>query len=399
MLPVQKRCSNEIFAAQLIVMTGKYIFTALVMAVTGMTQALAQDNVKLKKIAGIEVGSKGVKLTVIEHSLTDKNYFKLLKDSSINSDFISFTAASFEATMNALTGLYTYAKKEWSIAPADIATVISSGVKAQADKTNKNGHLQTFIDAFKIKSGEDERVVEVISVLKESMLSHYGIVTEDNRYNTFLIDIGSGNTKGGYFNIETKSFVMFQLPSGTKSTTNLAEKGCGDGCDFTGFKNQVGVVVDSLEKKEIIYAVNASGAYPSSSTMALSGGIAWAVATLLYPEKTDQQVVEVTYKDVARFRENLIRYYADIPDTNKLVIKGMAPADVSKIRKQVQKIINVFDVKSLLAGSTLMLRIMRQFEAANSSKKYRLIKNGQTGWITGYILDKEGYLAQSAVSR
>jgi hypothetical protein len=372
-------------------MTGKYIITLLTL--WSSHTALGQDNGQYKRIAGIEVGSKGVKISVLERSLTNKNEVRLLKDSAINSDFISFTATSFESTMNALTGLYEYARKEWQIAPANIATVISSGVKAQADKNNKGTHLQTFIEAFKIKSSEEERQVEIVSVLKESVLSHYGIISEDNRFTTFLIDIGSGNTKGGYFNSSNKEFVMFQLPSGTKSTTTLTEKGCGVNCDFNGFKNQVGAVVDSLEKKEIIYAVNASGAYPSNSIMAISGGIAWAVATLLFPENNDQSI-DVTYKDVVRFRDNLIKYNADIPDTNKLVIKGMPVTKLSGIRKQVQKIINVFDVKSLLAGSTLMLRIMRQFESVNSNKKFKLIKNGQTGWITGYILNKEGYIAQ-----
>jgi hypothetical protein len=341
-----------------------------------------------KKIAGIEVGSKGVKLTVLEKTLTGNSGFRVLKDSAVNSDFISFTATSYDATLAALNGLYTYTKQQWGLPSEDIATVISSGVKAQADKLGKNNHLLTFAEAFRIKISEESRNIEVVSVLKESMLSHYGIIADADRYNTFLIDIGSGNTKGGFFNSSTKDFVMFQLPSGTKSTTNLTEKSCGANCDFVAFKNFVGAVVDSIEKKEIIYAVNASGAYPASNTMAISGGIAWAVATLLYPEKTDVQQVEVTYKDVNRFREGLIKYYADIPDTNKLVIKGMKPAELSKIRRELQKVINVFDTKSLLAGSTLLLRIMRQFEAAGNSKKFKLIKNGQVGWITGYITDK-----------
>ncbi len=366
------------------------VFMALLLlAGNVMSQsALAQPVLKGKKIAGIEVGSKGVKLTVLEKSLTGNNDFRLLKDSAINSDFISFTATSYEATLTALNGLYTYAKGQWGISPEDIATVISSGVKAQADKLGKNNHLLTFIEAFRIKISEESRTVEVVSVQKESILSHYGIIPDADRYNTFLIDIGSGNTKGGYFNSGTKDFVMFQIPSGTKSTTNITEKNCGSNCGFPTFKNFVTSVVDSIEKKEIIYAVNASGAYPASNTMAISGGIAWAVATLLYPEKTDVQQVEVTYKDVNRFRDGLIKFYADIPDTSKLVIKGMKPAELSKIRRELQKVITVFDTKSLLAGSTLLLRIMRQFEAASSSKKFKLIKNGQVGWITGYITGK-----------
>ena len=351
--------------------------------------SVSSSNIPFKKIAGIEVGSKGVKLSVLERSLTNSNEFRLLKDSSINSDFISFTSTSYDATLNALTGLYNYTKQHWNILPEDIATLISSGVKAQADKLGKNGHVQTFIEAFKIKINEENRVVEIVTVKQESVLSHYGIIPDAERYTTFLIDIGSGNTKGGYFSLDTKDFVMFQIPSGTKSSTNATEKNCGSGCDFVSFKNYVDKVIDTIEKKEIIYAVNASGAYPASSTMAISGGIAWAVATLLYPERTADQQIEVTYKDVNRFREGLIRFYADIPDTGKLVIKGMSGEKLSKIRMELQRVINVFDVKSLLAGSSLMLRIMRQFEPGNGVKKFTLIKNGQVGWITGYILDKD----------
>ncbi len=357
---------------------------------TGFAQtSIPASNIPFKRIAGIEVGSKGVKLSVLERSVSNSNDFKLLKDSAINSDFISFTSASYDATLNALTGLYNYTKQQWNIPSEDIVTLISSGVKAQADKLGKNAHVQTLIDAFKIKINEESRVVDIVSVKRESVLSHYGIISNAERYTTFLIDIGSGNTKGGYFSLDSKGFVMFQIPSGTKSATNSIEKNCGSGCDFPSFKNYADRVIDTIEQREIVYAVNASGAYPASTTMAISGGIAWAVATLLYPERTNDQQIDVTYKDVNRFREGLIKFYADIPDTNKLYIKGMSSEKLSRIRMELKKVINVFDVKSLLAGCSLMLRIMRQFEAVNSSKKFTLIKNGQVGWITGYILDKD----------
>jgi hypothetical protein len=339
-----------------------------------------------KKIAGIELGSKGVKLSILERNINDNSDVHFLKDSSVNTDFINFTSASFETTSIAYAGLYNYAIKNWQIPSADIATVISSGVKAQADKLNKQNHLRTFIDAFRIKINEDNKFVEVIDVLKESMLSHFGIINNENRYNTFLIDIGSGNTKGGYFKKDTKEFVMFQIPSGTKSTYNLTEQKCAKNCDMKYFKNSLSKVVDSLEKSEIIYAVNASGAYPSSTTMALSGGISWAVATLLYPEKRAYASVEVTYKDVIRFRDYLVKSEATIADTSKLFVKDVTMEELTKIRNEVKKVLIVFDTKTLLSGTSLMLKIMRQFESSNSTKNFKLIKNGQVGWITGYIL-------------
>lgn len=339
------------------------------------------------KVAGIEVGSKGVKLSVLEK--VSQNDFKLVKDSSVNSDFISFNESSFNATLNALTGLYNYCTQQQNIPSADIATLISSGVKAQADKLGKNEQIKDLITEFKTKISEQTRVVDVVTVKQESILSHQGIIPNSERYTTFLIDIGSGNTKGGYFSIDANDFVMFQIPSGTKSVANSTEKNCGADCDFQRFKNQVDKVIDSVERKEIAYAVNASGAYPASTKMALSGGIAWATATLLFPERTNEQQIEVTYRDVNRFREGLIRFYKDIPDTNKLVIKNISNAKLSQIRMELQKVLNVFDVKSLLAGSSLMLRIMRQFEPVNGSKKFVLIKNGQVGWITGYVLSQK----------
>ena len=373
-------------------MRSTFLVVILIMqfGIAGYAQkAIPSTTIPFKRIAGIEVGSKGVKLSILERSLTNSNDFRLLKDSAINADFISFSSTSYDATLDALTGLYNYSRQRWNILPEDIVTLISSGVKAQADKLGKNAYVQTLINAFKIKISEENRVVDIVTVKKESVLSHYGIIPDGERYTTFLIDIGSGNTKGGYFNLDSKDFVLFQLPSGTKSTTNSAEKNCGSGCSFPGFKDHVDKVIDTIEKDEIVYAVNASGAYPASSKMAISGGIAWAVATLLYPERTNDQQIDVTYKDVNRFKEGLIKFYADIPDTNKLFIKGMSSENLSRIRKELQKVINVFDVRSLLAGCSLMLRIMRQFEAVNSSKKFTLIKNGQVGWITGYILDKD----------
>jgi hypothetical protein len=352
--------------------------------------AVSRSYIKFIKIAGLEVGAKGVKMTVLERNTENASEIKLLKDSAVNTDFINFSTETFDATLNALSGLYQYVQLKFKVAPADIAVVISSGVKAQADKMKKQVYLRTFIDAFRIKINEENKAVEVVDVLKESMLSHYGIVPEEYRHNTFLIDIGSGNTKGGYFKAGSNDFVMFQIPSGTKSTANLSEKKCGSGCDFTGFKTSAYAVADSLEKSEIIYAVNASGAYPANSTMAISGGIAWAVATLMQPEKQEATSLDVTYKDIIQFRENLIRFEKIIPDTNQLLIKGMPDPKLSAIRKEVKKVLNVFDTRSLLAGSTLLLKIMRQFEAVNTSKKFKLIKNGQVGWITGYILNQGG---------
>src|ERR1051325_4353730 len=104
----------------------------------------AQNNFKLKYsnstvYAGIEVGSKGVKMSVIEigKNAQSRGAFNVLKDSSVNTDFISFNSPSFEATLDGMSGLYSTLINSYRIDPKFVYTVVSSGVKQQAEKEQK----------------------------------------------------------------------------------------------------------------------------------------------------------------------------------------------------------------------------------------------------------------------
>src|SRR5437773_10382407 len=158
------------------------------------------------------MGSKRVKLSVVEigKNAQSNGAFNILKDTSVNTDFISFSQPTFSATLNGLYNLYSTAVKQYKIPSKMVYTVVSSGVKIQAEKEGKTDWINNLIDSFKAKIKEPGRDVEVIDVLQEARLSHLGIVPEARRYNTFLIDIGSGNTKGGNFpNGNTKDFKLF----------------------------------------------------------------------------------------------------------------------------------------------------------------------------------------------
>ena len=149
------------------------------------TVTSAQNNVKLKYtnssvFAGIEVGSKGVKLSVVEvgKNAQSSGAFNVLKDTSINTDFISFTQSSSDATLNGLSSLYSRALTEYDIPAKKIFTVISSGVKGQAEKDGKMAMINTLISSFRSKINEPERQVEVVDAMQEARLSHLGIVPD-----------------------------------------------------------------------------------------------------------------------------------------------------------------------------------------------------------------------------
>lgn len=354
----------------------------------------AQNNLKPKYAnsniySGIEVGSKGVKMSVIEIGKNAKSSgaFNILKDTSVNTDFISFTDPSFNATLSGLIDLYNKATKEYNVPSKRVFTVISSGVKMQAEKDNKQDLVQKLIDAFRAAAGDPGRQVEVVDVEKEARLSHLGIIPESRRYSTFLIDIGSGNTKGGFFPYGNKDyFKLFMLNWGTKSTANATEKRCEGDVTLSNYNRQLQRVLASAENAEIIYAVNSSGAYPLSDNIAVSGGIAWAVATLTHPELLDNSVISVSYDEVKAFSEKLYGHFEAI-SARSLAAGLTKPAEKEAVTNAVNQVLKVFDQKALLAGTGLLLKIMRQFESAFEAKHFYLVKNGQVGWVSAYVDD------------
>ncbi len=371
----------------------RFIATGFVLLFSTFFVSAQQNTFKLKYqnsavYAGIEVGAKGVKMSILEigKNAQKSGAFNVLKDTSLNSDFISFSPASYQATLAAFTNLYTIAKNQYNIPTESIFTVISSGVKVQADKAGKNSWLKNLIDSFKLNVKEPKREVAVIDVMQEARLSHLGIVPESRRYTTFLIDIGSGNTKGGFFpNGDTKMLKLFQLSWGTKSTANATEKRCDDDKTIDNYNKQLTRVLTAAENAEITYMVNESGAYPMSDYIAFSGGIAWSAATLLYPELVGNSVVPVTYDEMLKFNQRLYKNYTSVSDA--AIVKSITDKTLDKVAigNEVKRVNQVFDQRSLMAGTGLLLKIMRQFEGVYEKKQFFLVKNGQVGWISAYV--------------
>jgi hypothetical protein len=382
---IKQLAMNSVFLRGLVV-TGSLFTSALMVSGQGNFN-LKYENSSV--YAGIEVGSKGVKLSVVEVSKNAQynGAFNPLKDSTINTDFISFTQPTFDATLNGLYNLYSTVTNDYKLSPDAVFTVVSSGVKMQADKENKAAWISNLIDSFRSRVKDEKRKVDVIDIREEARLSHLGIVPEDRRFNTFLIDIGSGNAKGGYFPYgNTSEFKLFQLSWGTKSTANETEKKCTEeDKSLTNFHRQLYKVLLTAENTDIIYAVNSSGAYPMSDNIAFSGGIAWSVATLIHPELIDKSVITVTYDEVAKFSEQIYRNYPSL--WAESLSSGITDKSINKtaVAKEIKRVHSVFDQRSLMAGTGLLLKIMRQFRSVTESKQFYLVKNGQVGWISAYV--------------
>jgi hypothetical protein len=368
-----------------------YVLSVALTCTIGMAAQMpvVKDHISKSNVyAGIEVGSKGVKLSVLDINTASAQpgAYTILKDTTVNTDFVSFDEKAKNATSEALSSLYKFASNKYNIAKSKIFTVISSGIKGQADRLEKNQVVNDMIADFKTKINEPERTVEIVDVLEESRLSHLGIIPNERRYNTFLIDIGSGNTKGGYFpNGNTKEMKMFSLNWGTKSVANETEKRIGTDNTMLNFTKNVKRVLNSSVNDEITYAVNASNAYAMSDYIALSGGICWSIATLLYPELNTHTVIPVSYDDVADFVNKISTNPQQFDEAEISKKLQFTEAEKKVMLNELKKVHKAFDQKALISGSNLLLQIMRQFSGVHEKKLFYLVKNGQVGWVSAYV--------------
>jgi hypothetical protein len=370
----------------------KLLLALTLFAYSTAANAQGASTNKLKKqnlYAGIEVGSKGVKMSII--SLNKQNIangsFTIVSDTSINSDFISFTENSYKATLEAVKALYNVAVFDFGIAGNKVYTVFSSGVKIQASKDKKEEEIKRLAAAFSASVNEPARVFSAIDATEEAKLSHIGIVPESRRFNTFLIDIGSGNTKGGYFrNGNLNDLKYFNISWGTKTINNATDKRTEEDKSIANYKKHLARVMAGDPEKEITYAVNESGAYNMNDNFAFSGGIVWSIATLLSPELYENAVIPVSYNEVAACIEKISNNYQDLSADKLAANIAVETSEKETIIKEVKRVHKVFDQKALLAGGTLLLKIMRQFEGTQEKKQFFLVKNGQVGWISAYVV-------------
>jgi hypothetical protein len=95
--------------------------------------------------------------------------------------------------------------------------------------------------------------------------------------------------------------------------------------------------------------------------------------------------VAVTYDQVMEFSEKLVRNPSLYSDYYIVKTLPENTADTEKLGRDVRQVNKVFDQRALLAGTGLLLKIMRQFDGVVERKKFYLVKNGSVGWISAYV--------------
>ncbi len=345
-----------------------------------LEQMLTGAEGREQSYAGIEIGAKGVKLSILSIQLNSSGEVEyiLKSDSSVNPEPAALTPQSQQETADALRKFIDISKKRYGIADEKIYVVISSGLKSELDKKNKAAE---FIKNITPASAPAGFAIQTVTSSEEAELAVLGTVPPKRRYSTSLIDVGSNKTNGGYFMDASQSFDAVYLPVGTKSFVSMVK-------NKNPFNvNEFARVAETLWKDSLSLIVRdelgrRAGLRNRSATY-LCGGIVWCIATYLYPEKCDDNYVELTPEDIRRFRSMVLSNYIKTiqPDISNITKEAL----MLDARKTISRAQNTYDQESLIAGAVWIDGLMKELNTTQPVKRFFFSKYAYVGWISGYI--------------
>lgn len=241
---------------------------------------------------GIDIGSKGVKYAVIRISRVNGSLkLKILKSGSFNPQLIDFTPQAIEDASEG-TKRYIDTLKQNGISDENIFVAVSSGVKQEADKDLTGNREAQLRQSLAQKLNNYSKSVEFLLPCKEGGLSLIGVMPSNYLYSGSLIDVGSGNTKGGYYELGKDIPECFSLPWGTVSTSK-AISASDQNTSLQLFNDKVSA--------DVSYEVNRKAVMKNRRYVCFTGGITWSMCNFLHPEGIKDSINSFTKKDVDKF--------------------------------------------------------------------------------------------------
>lgn len=330
-----------------------------------LTKSIAQT------YGGIEIGSKGVKISIIEVKNIKKSVYEIkqfwtenvgiARGISIDGNLIQ---ADIDNAGQAVLRNYLKLLTEFKIDDSKIFIVASSGVGLA-----KNTAL-----LVKLVKELTNKNMEVISSQLESKLSFKGCIPPKFYDKALLIDIGGGNTKGGYVDVindENTVFFPVNLDLGTITLTEKIKKKINSE-KITDFTNESILYSTSL-KTEVFEMLNKRAKTFDKSNIYTSGGAVWAFYTLSTLGEAPQNFNMYALDDVLKY-DQILKY-------NFEKFQALAKTD-----KEVDRVLNTYSQKHLISANNILISCLQNLDIKENKKIY-FVKNGQIAWLLSYIAD------------
>lgn len=327
--------------------------------------------------AGIEIGRRTIKVTVLEVNNIKKADYKIVH--YVNEEGLNFaknitaygelTQEDINKASSIVFNHLSQIRAKFNINEENIFLVASS-VFASARN----------LDVLKNKIATlTNKNLDVININEETRMLVKGAIPPVDYPNAILLDIGAVSTKGGYIDElgdNKLEFMPLELDFGTMTLTDAVKKTVANQKEATNMsvyqeksfdynpvlRKKVKEMLDSnplLQKKEKIY---------------LSGGAVWAFTTLYFNENTKDHYIPFNLEDIMNYdavlKNNFSKY-----------------SNLSKTDKEAARVLNIYDQKYLISANNILLTLVEGIPNSDKKKIY-FVKEGPIIWLISFIADR-----------
>lgn len=254
-------------------------------------------------------------------------------------------------------------------------------IKAVRDKTGKS---MVFLDV------ESEVQLSIVGTIPQRYRTRNG-AWADNRGISMLLDVGSGNTKGGYQVIRQVptgeadyDYVTVGIPKGTVSFTNEINQAAGEAADLPDFARKAKELSPASVRAALRKEMERKPGLVNRQRVYLTGGIVWAMTTLLHPEDR-RTFVPVTAEDIDSFYRQVT---GDPQSLQKLLNPNLTRRISNRqtrleVEKELESVRNAFSPRNLIAGAEILKAVKNDFQL--TGKRVRFARYGYLSWILSYV--------------
>ncbi len=346
--------------------TVQILATVVLFLITGKSVAQYDKNL----YAGIEIGSKGIKVSVLDVDNIKRGNYEVKKfwtenvgiakgisiDGNLGEEEILKTLQVIKENLKTID-------TEFKVPQDHIYLIGSSGVAMAKNHRDLIGRV-------KKETGKD---LDFIDASQEGKMLMKGLIPPNKYKNSLVLDIGGGNTKGGYVDVsENEEFVFFpvSLNYGSITLTEIVNKKTKSD-DIKDYSSKAFEYMPEL-RTQTKAMFNSKPKAMNKSSVYFSGGAVWAFYTLQMA-KSEDNFCEFTIEDVLNYdavvKNNYARY------------KSLATTD-----KEIARVLSTYSQKHLISGNNILITLLENIPDINNKKLY-FSREGQIAWLVSYIAD------------
>jgi hypothetical protein len=269
-------------------------------------------------------------------------------------------------------------KADFGLEARDIAVLVSSGLVDFAAE-----RVERFVSDLRARIGFE---ADVISVRDEARLGFDWIVSRGRRSKVLHFDIGSGNTKGGYYASFGGRYRFYDMsvPYGTKTMAGAVKlrwpptRTADFGPRSAEFYNDT---LARLLEPQIAIAPAAT----HRPRLCLTGGIVWASTVILQPEAIARQQAWVALAP-DHFAALLRLIVAGTPYGGPLPA-GLSNDERERVLGTLEAVRNTFNPHQLAAGAAIGDGLSRQLRFAER-EQLLFPSFANNTWSSQYLIEK-----------